>query len=242
MGKKLYAVLTGDLIGSRQLKSGGISYIELLNKSLEYVGEGYRRPPFIYRGDSFQGITSEPESALKDAILLRLRLISGFKVEEKGPRIDARVSIGVGEIDQLPDEEYDLGGLADLGEMNGEAFEYSGLQLERIKNEGQNLAVKTPWEETNRELDIYCRMIDRLIERWTKKKCEAVMHRLEGRTLHEIGEMLNIDGSAVHYRLSQTDYEIVELIIQRYSDIIRNKAEMRGSDEGSDEDPGVQVA
>ncbi len=238
MDKKLYAVLTGDLIGSRQLKSSGISYIEHLNKSLEYVWGGYHRPPFIYRGDSFQGITSEPESALKDAILLRLRLISGFNVEEKFPRIDARVSIGVGEIDHLPDEGEDLG---DLGEMNGEAFEYSGLQLDRIKNERQNLAVKTPWEETNEELDIYCKMIDRLIERWTKKKCEAVMYRLEGRTLNEIGEMLNIDGSAVHYRLAQTDYEIVELIIQRYSDIIRNKAEMRGSDE-SDEDPGVQVA
>jgi hypothetical protein len=245
MGKKLYAVLTGDLIGSRQLKSSGISYIEHLNKSLEYVGEKYLRPPFIYRGDSFQGVTSEPESALKDAILLRLRLISGFNVEEKAHRIDARVSIGVGEIDHLPDEGHDLGGLADLGEMNGEAFEYSGLQLDRIKKERQNLAVKTPWEETNQELNIYCRMIDRLIDRWTKKKCEAVMHRLEGHTLNEIGEMLNIDGSAVHYRLAQTDYEIVELIIRRYSDIIKNKAKMRRSDEGSnelDDGPGVQVA
>ncbi len=245
MGKKLYAVLTGDLIGSRQLKSGGISYIEHLNKSLEYVGKGYRRSPFIYRGDSFQGVTSEPESALKDAILLRLRLISGFNVEEKAHRIDARVSIGVGEIDHLPDEGNDLGGLADLGEMNGEAFEYSGLQLDRIKKERQSLAVKTPWEETNQELNIYCRMIDRLIDRWTKKKCEAVMHRLEGHTLNEIGEMLNIDGSAVHYRLAQTDYEIVELIIRRYSDIIKNKAKMRRSDEGSnelDDGPGVQVA
>lgn len=229
MGKKLYAVLTGDLIGSRQLKSSGISYLEHLNKSLDYVGRGYLRPPFIYRGDSFQGVSSEPESALKDAILLRLRLISGFKVEEKLPRIDARVSIGVGEIDRLPEGGDDLGdlddlsGLVDLGEMNGEAFEYSGLQLDRIKNEGQNLAVKTPWEETNEELDIYCRMIDRLIERWTKKKCEAVMYRLEDHTLNEIGEMLNIDGSAVHYRLAQTDYEIVELIIQRYSDLIKNK-------------------
>ncbi len=35
MGKKLYAVLTGDLIGSRQLKSGGISYIEHLIGYLE---------------------------------------------------------------------------------------------------------------------------------------------------------------------------------------------------------------
>ena len=190
-------------------------------------------PPFIYRGDSFQGITSEPESALKDAILLRLRLISGFNVEEKFPRIDARVSIGVGEIDRLPDEGYRLG---DVGEMNGEAFEYSGLQLDRIKNERRNLAVKTPWEETNQELEIHCKMIDRLIDRWTKKKCEAVMYRLEGRTLKEIGEMLNIDGSAVHYRLAQTDYEIVELIIQSYSDVIRNKAEMCGSDE----DPGFR--
>lgn len=237
MDEKLYAVLTGDLIGSRQLKSSGISYIEHLNKSLEYVGREYLLPPFIYRGDSFQGITSEPESALKDAILLRLRLISGFNVEEKFPRIDARVSIGVGEIDRLPDEGYRLG---DVGEMNGEAFEYSGLQLDRIKNERRNLAVKTPWEETNQELEIHCKMIDRLIDRWTKKKCEAVMYRLEGRTLKEIGEMLNIDGSAVHYRLAQTDYEIVELIIQRYSDVIRNKAEMCGSNE-SDEGPGVQV-
>lgn len=233
MDEKLYAVLTGDLIGSRQLKSSGISYIEHLNKSLEYVGRKYLSPPFIYRGDSFQGITSEPESALKDAILLRLRLISGFNVEEKFPRIDARVSIGVGEIDRLPDEGYRLG---DVGEMNGEAFEYSGLQLDRIKNEKRNLAVKTPWEETNQELEIHCKMIDRLIDRWTKKKCEAVMYRLEGRTLKEIGEMLNIDGSAVHYRLAQTDYEIVELIIQRYSDVIRNKAEMCGSDE----DPGFR--
>jgi len=228
MGRKLYAVLTGDLIRSRQLKNNGISYIEHLNKSLEYVGKTYQYPPFIYRGDSFQGITSEPESALKDAVILRLKLISGLNVEEKFPRIDARISIGVGEIDHLPDKRYNVD---NVGEMNGEAFEYSGLQLDYIKNKKQNLAVKTPWEETNKELNIYCKMIDRLIRRWTKKKCEAVMHRLEGHTLHEIGEKLNIDGSAVHYRLEQTDYEIVELIIQRYSEIITNRAETYGSNE-----------
>jgi len=232
MAKKIYAVLTGDLIKSRQLKNSGISYIEHLNKSLEYVGKKYRYPPFIYRGDSFQGITSEPESALKDAIILRLKLISGLNVEEKIPRIDARISIGVGEIDHFPDERYNVG---NVGEMNGEAFEYSGLQLDYIKNEKQNLAVKTPWEEANKELNIYCKMIDRLISRWTKKKCEAVMHRLEGNTLHEIGEKLNIDGSAVHYRLEHTDYEIVELIIQRYSEIITNKVKIYELNE----DPGV---
>ncbi len=229
MVEKIYAVLTGDLIKSRQLKNSGISYIEHLNKSLEYVGKKYLYPPFVYRGDSFQGITSEPESALKDATILRLKLISGLDVKEKFPRIDARISIGVGEIDHFPDERYNV------GEMNGEAFEYSGLQLEYIKNEKQNLAVKTPWEETNKELNIYCKMIDRLISRWTKKKCEAVMHRLEGHTLREIGEKLNIDGSAVHYRLAQTDYEIVELIIQRYSEIITNKVKIYELNE----DPGA---
>lgn len=227
MCKKIYAVLTGDLIESRQLKNSGISYIEYLNKSLEYVGENYQYPPSVYRGDSFQGVTSNPECALKDAIILRLKLISGFKVEEKYPRIDARISIGLGEIDHFPNERYDI------GEMNGEAFEYSGLQLDNIKDKKQNLAVKTPWEEANKELNIYCRMIDRLISRWTKKKCEAVMYRLEGHTLNKIGEMLEIDGSAVHYRLAQTDYEIVELIIQRYSEIIKNKVKAFESNERS---------
>lgn len=225
MVNKLYAVLTGDLIKSRQLKNSGVSYIEHLNKSLEYVGKTYQYPPTIYRGDSFQGVTADPKRALKDAIILRLMLISSSNVDEKVPRIDARVSIGVGEIDNLPNRTYNL------GEMNGEAFEYSGLQLEYIRNIKQNLAVKTPWEETNEELNIYCKMIDRLIRRWTKKKCEAVMYRLEGYTLHDIGEKLNIDGSAVHYRLEQTDYDIVESIIQRYLEIIINKIKIYESDE-----------
>ena len=74
MDEKIYAVVTGDLIGSRKLKDSGVSYVDYLNKSLEYVGHDYQIPFFIYRGDSFQGVTADPSSALKDTIILRLQL------------------------------------------------------------------------------------------------------------------------------------------------------------------------
>ena len=225
MSKKLYAVITGDLIKSRQLRNSGISYIKYLHESLEFVGSGYQNPLFVYRGDSFQGVTANPERALKDVIILRLKLISDFEIDKKSPRIDARISIGLGEVDPLPNKKYNV------GEMDGEAFEYSGTQLDTMKSKKQNLVIKTPWAETDDELNIYCKIIDRLISRWSKKKCEAVMYRLEGYTLHDIGKKLNIGGSAVHYRLEQTDYEIVGLIIQRYSEIIANKVETYESNE-----------
>ena len=217
MDEKIYAVVTGDLIGSRKLKDSGVSYVDYLNKSLEYVGHDYQIPFFIYRGDSFQGVTADPSSALKDTIILRLKLISGFEVGEKYPRIDARIAIGLGKIDYFPNKNYKI------GEMDGEAFGYSGLQLDEIKKDKQNLTVKTPWSEINEELDIYCRIIDRLIARWSKKKCEAVMYRLEGHILEQIGEKLDIDLSSVSYRLKGTDYDVVGMIIQRYSKIINKK-------------------
>jgi len=225
MNPKIYAVLTGDLIGSRKLKDQGISYLEHLNESLEYVGHNYQIPFYIYRGDSFQGVTYDITSALKDAIILRLMLISSFEADVKCPRIDARISIGVGKIDLPINIERKI------GEMDGEAFRNSGLKLEDIKKEKQNLAIITPWTEVNEELDIYCIMIDRLIARWSKKKCEAVRYRLEGHILEEIGNKLNIDPSSVFRRLKGTDYDLVEMITQRYSKIVNKKLDELSEDE-----------
>ena len=66
-------------------------------------------------------------------------------------------------------------------------------------------------------------MIDRLISKWTKKECAAVMYRIQGYQLSEIGDKLGIGTSAVARRLEKTDYDLVKLIIQRYSKIIKIK-------------------
>jgi predicted DNA-binding protein YlxM (UPF0122 family) len=220
MDDKIYAVMTGDIVGSTQLTERfGSSWVEDLHDSLDYLKKYSLTPPSIFRGDSFQIATSNPDSAIKDAIILRLRLISSFKVDESFTRLDARIAIGLGKIDYLPPgrDSYNI------GEMSGEAFRNSGQLLDRNLKGDRNLIVKTPWPEVDAEMDIHCLVVDRLISKWTTKQCAAVMYKLEGYNLKEIGEKLNISFSAVGRRLKKTDYDIVVRIVERYSDLIKIK-------------------
>ena len=237
MKEKTYAVITGDVIGSTQMsKTGSATWMEYLKDSLIYVGNNYKIAFSVVRGDSFQGLTEQPGSALKDAVVLRLKLISSFEESLKQPRLDARVAIGLGKVESSPDKS------SRIGEMGGEAFEYSGILLDslkqiagypeylkrsipaRILQKGRvSLAIGSPWQDLNDEMNIYCLMIDRLISKWTKKECAAVMYRIQGYQLSEIGDKLGIGTSAVARRLEKTDYDLVELIIQRYSRVIKSK-------------------
>ena len=216
MDDKIYAVMTGDIIGSTRLTERfGSSWVDDLRDSLDYLKKNSLVPPSIFRGDSFQIATSNPDSAIKDAIILRLKLISSFKVDETYPRLDARIAIGLGKIDYLPTGKDNY----NIGEMSGEAFRNSGQLLDRNLKGDRNLIVKTPWPE----VDIHCLVVDRLISKWTTKQCAAVMYKLDDYNLKEIGEKLNISFSAVGRRLKKTDYDIVVRIVERYSEMIKIK-------------------
>ena len=220
MDDKIYALMTGDIIGSTRLTERfGSSWVDDLRDSLDYLKKNSLVPPSIFRGDSFQIATSNPDSAIKDAIILRLKLISSFKVDETYPRLDARIAIGLGKIDYLPTGKDNY----NIGEMSGEAFRNSGQLLDRNLKGDRNLIVKTPWPEVDAEMDIHCLVVDRLISKWTTKQCAAVMYKLDDYNLKEIGEKLNISFSAVGRRLKKTDYDIVVRIVERYSEMIKIK-------------------
>jgi len=220
MDDKIYAVMTGDIIGSTRLTERfGSSWVDDLHDSLDYLKKNSLIPPSIFRGDSFQIATSNPDSAIKDAIILRLRLISSFKADEAFPRLDARIAIGLGKIDHLPTGKDNY----NIGEMSGEAFRNSGQLLDRNLKGDRNLIIKTPWPEVDAEMDIHCLVVDRLMSKWTTKQCAAVMYKLDDYNLKEIGEKLNISFSAVGRRLKKTDYDIVVRIVERYSELIKIK-------------------
>ena len=218
MNENIYAVITGDIIGSRELtEASSTPWVNYLKKYLKSVGKNYVVPLTIYRGDGFQGVTRDISSALKDAIILRLSLIANFENNERYPRLDARIAIGIGKIDLERNKRRNI------GEMDGEAFINSGRLLDHIKSKKRNLAIKTPWEEFNSDFDLFCLMADRLISRWTKRQCEVITSRLNEEKLEYIGMGLNITTSAVSRRLEGTDYDIVEKILLNYSDKIEKK-------------------
>jgi len=232
---KIYAVLTGDLIGSSRFTIDEREEIlSILKDSFKIISSDIIESPFgIFRGDSFQGVLSRPDEALKAALIIRASLLSKFK--EKRPRLDARIAIGIGTISYLPDQ---------AGEGDGEAFRNSGPELDKMKKGEQNSIIMTPWTEINEELQTECALLDALIQRWTKEQAEATLYQIrnkgdtpdfssskvimqgepqKGKTQEVIAKILSISQPALSQRLKTGGFWAVQVFLERFKVIIQNK-------------------
>jgi hypothetical protein len=231
---KIYAVLTGDLIGSSRFKiKEREELLFILKDSFKIISPDIITSQFvIFRGDSFQGVLSRPDEALNAALIIRASLLSKFK--GKRTRLDARIAIGIGTIDYLPRDQ--------AGEGDGEAFRNSGPELDKMKKGEQNLIIKTPWNEINEELQTECSLLDALIQRWTKEQAEANFYQIQSPksrvflnfareepglnqrlTQVETAKILNISQSAVFQRLKTGGYWAVQAFLERFKTIIQGK-------------------
>lgn len=209
---KIYAVLTGDLIGYSRFKpKDREKVLWILTAAFGKLPHDMIASKFhIFRGDSFQGVLSMPDEALLAALIIRSGLISGFS--GKSHRIDTRIAIGLGTIDSL-------GKIA--GEGDGEAFRNSGKGLDSMKKGDHNITALTPWKELNNELRAECALLDALIMRWSKEQAEAVMYHIMGQTQEEIARSLNISQPAVFQRLKTGGMRAVQEFLQRYRETIK---------------------
>ena len=118
----IYAALTGDIVGSRQLSA------ERLERMRRLVMRGAaqfrkRQPralcgaPEVFRGDAWQLLLREPRWALRVALLLHALLLAENDVR-------TRISIGVGAVDVI--------NLRRISVSTGEAFTLSGHALDHI--------------------------------------------------------------------------------------------------------------
>ena len=214
--KKIYAVLTGDLVGYSRYKTKDRKEVLL------HLKDSFKKLPldstaskfWVFRGDSFQGILSRPEEALKAALTIRSFLVSRYK--GKRSRLDARIAIGIGTIDYLPRR---------VGEGDGEAFRNSGMELDGMKKSEKNLIVKTPWKERNDELITECALLDAVIERWTKEQAEAIMYQIMGLTQEEMARILRISQPAVFHRLRTCGSRAVQEFLMRYEAAVKYNVE-----------------
>ncbi|MCX9083685.1 MAG: SatD family protein [Candidatus Methanoperedens sp.] len=214
---KVYAVLTGDLIGSSRFrKQQREELISNLKGSFQEISPDIIVSPFsVFRGDSFQGVLARPEEALKTSLIIRASLRSRF-IEER-TFLDTRIAIGIGTIDYLPRDQ--------VGEGDGEAFRNSGPELDKMKKGEQNIIIRTPWYEINEELEVECVLLETLIQRWTKEQAEAILYHIQSskQTQERIAKILKISQSALSQRLKTGGYLAVEIFLERFKKIILDK-------------------
>ncbi|HZV70195.1 MAG TPA: hypothetical protein VFG10_11655 [Saprospiraceae bacterium] len=190
------SVITGDIINSRDLQNPD-KWIIPLKDLLDREGSS---PQIweLYRGDSFQLEVINAEEALLMAIRIKATLKS-IK------HMDVRMAIGIG------NKKYDA---SKITESNGEAFIYSGDQFEKLKKEKLTLAVKTPWEDFDKEMNVSIKLALIAMDHWKPKTAEIVKVSLEypQKGQIELAEILGINQSSVSEGQKRSHFsEIMEL-------------------------------
>ncbi|MDP2723332.1 MAG: SatD family protein [Bacteroidales bacterium] len=148
------SILTGDIINSRNS-----TQTEAWITSLKEILNSYGNAPKsweTYRGDSFQLEVPNPEESLTAALKIKA-------VIKQHKNLDVRIGIGIGEITYRANK---------ITESNGPAFTNSGDCFESLRL--NTLAIKTPWEDINYQINIMISLASLTIDNWTPTKSTNV--------------------------------------------------------------------
>lgn len=209
---KNIAVLTGDIIGSRKVVNTTKLIASLKQVFTDIESETkIKFKEEIFRGDSFQIVLSDSENALLLAVLIRVGLRAKTVVDSKTSSIpihklwDARIAIGIGEGSVK----------TKIIESNGEAFQLSGLEFDKLKKAHEKLNILTVWEDSNEHFNVIVKLLDVIIDKWTKLTSEVVYeYLLTGSTQSEMAKILKVSQPAIHKRLSIANIDVIEKSIK----------------------------
>ena len=192
----MIAVITGDIKASRKIENQDKWLVPL--KSL--FSKWGKRPKDweLERGDYFQVEVKNPEEALKKALQIKALI---KKVEP----LDVRMAIGIGEKTYSGES---------ISESNGEAFVYSGEKFDLLDKENITLSIKSSWRDFDEEMNLYLKLADTFMDRWTVSSAELMEIVLKNPdiTQEEIGKQLGIKQNSVSGRWNRANVnEILEV-------------------------------
>lgn len=192
----MIAVLKGDIVASRKLANQELWLLPLK----DLLGKWGATPEQweIVWGDFFQVEISNPGDALQKALEIKA-LIKKMKAPASkmmASIIDVRMAIGIG--------EKTFSG-SRISESNGSAFIYSGEKFDMLKKENMSIGVKSPWQSFDDDINLYLKLADTFMDRWTVSASELaeIVLQSPGITQEEIGRQLGIKQSAVSGRWSR---------------------------------------
>lgn len=210
-------IITGDIVGSSRIK--GAERESLLKAITEIAADLSKEIPFgieVFRGDSFQIQTVEPAESVRIAVLFRAALKAATP-EQKRNTWDARISVGVGDVDYEGDR---------LAVSDGEAFRLSGRGLDEIGK--RRLIVDTCWPDINDELSVSTAFADDIITEWSRVQADLSFLKLYlGKTQKEVVELTGRTQQSVSKILASSREVLISRYLKRCATIIGRKVEER---------------
>ncbi|MFT4741166.1 MAG: CRISPR/Cas system CSM-associated protein Csm2 small subunit [Marivirga sp.] len=184
---KMIAVLTGDIINSKQ---GEVrQWLPTLKACLAKYGD---QPASweIFRGDSFQ-LALEP----KKALIAALHLKSSIKTSKLH---DIRIAIGIGKTDHYAHS---------ITESNGTAYNYSGEAFDLLKK--QSLAIRTSNKPWDKKMNLLFKLALLSANQWSPIVAMVIKTAIENseKSQKEIAQLLGKSQSVISETFKRGGYE-----------------------------------
>ncbi len=212
--KKIYAVLTGDIVGSTKFRGDDRKYLhECLQASSQKLIDSFTEmipyPIEFFRGDSWQFLVTDPSKSLRIGIFFRALI----KASTSSKYLDTRLSIGLGFLEFIPADNISSG--------DGEAFRLSGEGLERLdKTNRMGISFPLRYESnTTKAVEIILKLIDIKITEWTNKQANAVSGALLDLTQESIARhwfAKEISQQAIAQHLDRAGWSKIASAIEFY--------------------------
>jgi hypothetical protein len=220
VANKIYAVITGDLVKSAEFKLKRDKILSQLRKILKSAQRfETQKSEFIifseiFRGDSFQGILSNPAISLKVSLYIRAELL---KILINKEQADARIGIGLGTVDSLNEKRIEA--------SDGEAFRYSGQAVDTLKT-FRRLIILSPSQELTQHFKVLATFLDFIIQRWSTEQAEAISLWFQGKTQETMSKILEITQPAVQQRLQTAGHFAIKEALE-YFEALTNQYKLK---------------
>lgn len=188
---KFYAVIIGDVSGSKQLSGRNRYQTQLFMKSAivqinEEFHEHIEAPFTITKGDEFQGLLADLEGAFQIVLALE-KLTFPTRI---------RFGIGVGNI-------FRMGGKLPI-EMDGPAFHRANAALNFAKKKKYSYFMKTHNESVDMLANTIFQLMTALKQRWNERHYRLYWRYKDLGTYRQVAEMEQISPQAVCDTLKNT--------------------------------------
>lgn len=199
------AIIKGDIISSRKINNPE-KWIKPLKELLATWGRTPKQWELVW-GDFFQLEVTQPEDAFRKALIIK-SLIKQTLLTESSRRnsvLDVRMAIGIGE------KSYSA---KRISESNGTAFVFAGEKFDTLRKEKTNLALQSPWQTLDEEFNLYLKLANTFMDKWSVSSAELVKIVLENPYIsqQEIGEQLGIKQNSVSNRWRTANIDEIKAI------------------------------
>jgi hypothetical protein len=156
----------------------------------------------IYRGDSFQCVTENPEEALMLVMCIRAGLRSTTYYPGFSKAFDAKTAIGIGNVSSLRDKP---------GESAGDAFLFSGRTLDELQGKKFHMGIRSNSDVLDPLADTVLRFINDIMVGWSGISADTACHYWFSKLNQEqLAARLGISQPAVNKRLQAARIHLLE--------------------------------